>query len=159
MGNPQSKILAVQYEKSVRWANWKLNLLSDDDLKREVSPGKNHGIWLFGHLIANEDDFGVFLGKRELAYPEYQNMFAGGTKPLPYENYPSVSEMREIWKEMIEKNKKIYNELTDGELNEPHALIHENDFCKTKEDIIMHWQIHLVYHTGQLGILVPNNNV
>lgn len=159
MDNPRSKTLSLQYERSLSWANWKLNLLSEDDLKKEVSPGKNHGIWLLGHLIANEDDFGVFLGKRELAYPVYQNLFAGGTKPLPIENYPSVPEMREKWKELTEKNKKLYCELKDEELNEPHALIEENDFCKTKQDIIMHWQIHLVYHIGQLGILVRDNKV
>lgn len=156
MDNHLSKLLAKQYLDSAGWANWIINSLSDDDLKKEVSPGRNHGVWLFGHLITCEDDFALYMGKGEITYPAYHNMFAEDTKPLPFENYPPISEMREKWKEMLKKNKKIYEELKDEELQEPHARFKdENDFCKTKEDIAVHWQLHLMYHTGQLGILVP----
>lgn len=156
MDNPRSKLIARQYEECIGWANWKLNSLSDKDLEKETAPGKNTGIWLFGHLITCEDDFALFMGKGGITYPEYQKMFGEGTKPLPAENYPSVSEMRAKWKEMLAKNKKIYDELKDEEFDEPHAeLKDENDPCKTKEDIMIHWQVHLMYHVGQIGMITP----
>ncbi|MBK8383673.1 MAG: DinB family protein [Ignavibacteria bacterium] len=39
------------------WINWLLKDLTDEDLRTELSPGKNHGIWILGHLIASDDDF------------------------------------------------------------------------------------------------------
>ena len=33
-----------------------LNSISDEQLQREVAPGKNRGIYLLGHLIAVHDD-------------------------------------------------------------------------------------------------------
>lgn len=156
MENPVSKLLAKQYIDSAGWADWIISSLSEDDLKKEIAPGRNHGIWLLGHLITCEDDFALFMGKGEITYPAYHDMFAEETKPLPFENYPPVSEMREKWKEMLKKNKKIYDELRDEELHEAQAQLKgENDFCKTKEDVAVHWQLHLMYHTGQLGMLVP----
>ncbi len=155
MDNPVSKLLTKQYLDSAGWADWIISSLADEDFKKEVSPGRNHGVWLFGHLITCEDDFALFMGKGEIIYPEYQEMFAEGTKPQPFDSYPPVSEMREKWKEMLKKNKKIYDELRDAELHEAQAQLKgENDFCKTKEDVAVHWQLHLMYHTGQLGMLV-----
>ncbi|MBS1493433.1 MAG: DinB family protein [Bacteroidetes bacterium] len=158
MENPASKILAKQYADSSGWADWIINSLSDEDLRKEINPGKNHGVWLLGHLITCEDDFALFMGKGEITYMDYHNMFAENTKLQSVDNYPPVSEMRNKWKEMVEKNKKIYAELTDAELNEPQAqLTGENDFCKTKEDVASHWQVHLMYHTGQLSVLMPKS--
>lgn len=156
MENPVSKLLTKQYVDSAGWADWIISSLSEDDLKKEIAPGRNHGVWLLGHLITCEDDFALFMGKGEITYPAYHDMFAEETKPLPFENYPPVSEMREKWKEMLKKNKKIYDELRDEELHEAQAQLKgENDFCKTKEDVAVHWQLHLMYHAGQLGMLVP----
>ena len=155
MDNPASKILTKQYLSAAGWGNWIIGALSEDDLKKEISPGKNHGVWLLGHLITCEDDFALYMGKGEITYPEYQKMFAEGTKPLSFDNYPLLSEMKSKWKEMVDKNKKIYAELTDEELEQPHAqLTDENDFCQTKKDICVHWQVHLMYHVGQLSVLI-----
>lgn len=128
--------------------------LSDEDFKKEIAPCKNHGIWIFGHLIACEDDFALFMGKGKIEYPEYQKLFGEGSKLLSIESYPSVCELKEIWKELVNRNKKIYEELNDNELNEPQTQIKVNDFWKTKEDIAVHWQHHVMYHAGQLALLI-----
>lgn len=156
MKNLAAKSITKQYLSSAGWGNWIIGQLSDDDLKKEISPGKNPGTWLLGHLIACEDDFALYIKNEKATYPEYQKWFAYETKPQAFENYPPISEMRDKWKEMVEKNKKIYAELTDEVLNEPHArLTDENDFCQTKHDIAVHWQVHLMYHVGQLSVLIP----
>jgi len=152
--NPVSHSLSKQYSDSIGWVNWILQSLSKEDFESEIAPGKNHGVWIFGHLIACEDDFVLFIGKGKIEYPEYQTMFAEGSKLLPVENYPSVSELKEKWNKLVSRNKKIYDELNDDELNEPQAQIEVNDFWKTKEDIAVHWQHHVMYHAGQLALLV-----
>lgn len=157
MNNPLSRLLGKQYTETAGWADWIINSLSDDDLKKEISPGKNHGVWLLGHLITCEDDFALFMGKGVITYLNYHEMFSEGTKLQPVENYPPISEMREKWKEMLIKNKKIYDELIDDELEEPYSKTENSisDFCKTKKDIAVHWQVHLMYHAGQLSVLIP----
>lgn len=145
-----------QYEMLIGWINGSLNALSDDELRQEILPGKNHGIWLLGHLIASDDDFSVYLGKGELIYPEYQDMFAQGSKLLPPQKYPDTYILRNHWKEVCIKNIMIYQGLKDSELDEKHEMVKdfERDFFKTKMRVIIYWQLHQAYHAGQLGILV-----
>lgn len=146
----------MQYELLVDMINMNLNLLTDEELKAEIFTGKNHGIWLLGHLIASDDDFSVYLGKGELIYPEYQDMFAQGSKLLHPEKYPDAFVLRKHWKDICFKNMMIYEGLKDSELDKPHEMVKdfEKDFFKTKMRVIIYWQLHQAYHTGQLGILV-----
>ena len=52
MDNPVSKYLSAQYDSMVNWVNGNIDPLTDEELQMELSPGKNHGIWILGHLIA-----------------------------------------------------------------------------------------------------------
>lgn len=157
MGNTVVKKFAEQFEAMVEWVNGNIDPLTDDELKLEIAPGKNHGVWILGHLIASDDDFSVFMEKGDLLYPEYYELFGQGSKLLSVENYPSVQLLRKQWKSVVEKNRKIYADLTDEELNEPHGRMQsppEKDFFKTKQRIIYFWQLHQMYHAGQLSILM-----
>lgn len=156
MENPVSKKFTHQYEMMVSWISDTINGLSDDDYKLELSPGKNHGVWILGHLIVCDDDFSVYMGKGDLLYPKYSNVFGQGSKLQPVDKYPAVFELRKYWDEVCKKNKSIYIELKDSEFDEPHALVKnpETDFFKTKGGVIMAWQLHQMYHAGQLGILL-----
>ncbi len=156
MQNLASSQFQLQYKAMINWINSYLDSLSDDDLKMELAPGKNHGVWILGHLIASDDDFSGFMGKGDFLFPEYQSMFAQGAKLQPVENYPPIQTLRKQWKDIVTKNQKIYDDLTDADLNELHANIKdpEKDFFKTKNMIIIYWQLHQMYHLGQLSLLV-----
>ena len=133
-----------------------LTRLSDDDLKLSIASGKNHGVWILGHLIVSDDDLSLYLGKGPMLYPEYSDIFGQGSILKHVSEYPAAGILREHWREVTGKNKKIYSELRDEELTEPHAMIKgkiEDDFFKTKENCIIMWQLHQMYHTGQLGVL------
>ncbi|MDZ4713123.1 MAG: DinB family protein [bacterium] len=156
MENPVSHHLEKQYLMSLEWINENINALTDDEYRMELSPGRNHGVWLLGHLIVSDDDLSTFLGKGPLLYPQYAEMFGQKSKLSVPENYPAVSVLKECWEKVCEKNKKIYSGLTDNELNEPHALIEniQTDYFKTKDRVIIAWHFHQLYHTGQLAVLV-----
>ena len=51
-------------------------------------------------------------------FPEYYEIFGAKSKLQPVEDYPAASLLRKQWKEVIEKNKKIYAGLTDEELKQ-----------------------------------------
>lgn len=159
MENILSKQFQRQHEMMTEWVSGTIEPLSDEEFKMELSPGKNHGVWLMGHLVTSDDDFSMFMGKSEVMFPEYYELFGQGSKLLPPESYPPVSELKDAWEKVCEKNRKIYTELTDDELQQPHALVkdYERDYFKTKERVIMAWHLHQLYHAGQLGILVARS--
>lgn len=156
MDNILSTKFYQQYLMTIDWVNLYIDSLTDEEFEMELLPGKNHGVWIFGHLITSEDDFSLFMGKGELLYPDYREMFGQGSKLQPAKTYPKVSELRKQWTRITDKNKKIYENLKDEEFDQPHNNLvdYKEDFFKTKDRVIMAWQLHQMYHGGQLGILV-----
>ena len=51
------------------------NDLSDEQLKEEVAPGRNSGIYLLGHLTAVHDALFPLLGLGEKLYPQLEDIF------------------------------------------------------------------------------------
>ncbi|HRE40215.1 MAG TPA: hypothetical protein PLG90_02695 [Ignavibacteria bacterium] len=137
------------------WIGLYLRLLEEKDFELEISPGKNHGLFIFGHLIASDDDFSLYLGKGDLLFPDYQKLFAGPNSLKPVNEYPKLNEMHEKWKAVCDKNRIIYENLTDNQLDEFHSLCEnpETDYFKTKERIIISWQFHQAFHVGQLATI------
>ena len=156
MSRTITDVFAKQYDVMVEWVNGVLSGLADEDFNLELAPGKNNGVWILGHLIVCDDDFSEYMGKDEILYPQYIELFGQHTKVQSPEKYPSVKELRESWKKVCEKNVKVYKQITDEELKEDHALVKnaEDDYFKTKENIIMHWQLHEMYHAGQLAVIL-----
>ncbi len=150
-----SKKFYQQYLMMIEWVNIYINSLTDEEFEMELSPGKNRGVWILGHMITSDDEFSVFMGKGDLLFPYYPELFGQGSKLQPLQSYPEVSELRQQWNDVIEKNKNIYENLKDEELEQPHNNIVEGkeDFFKTKARVIMAWHLHQMYHAGQLGLL------
>lgn len=157
MDNPISKKFHEQWKMMTGWLTANIEKLSDDDLKQSILPGKNHGVWILGHLIESEDELSKVLGKAPMLFPEYEQMFGQGSKLEPVDFYPSIDTLKKQWKEVVAKNDKALSKMTDAEWDEPHATVAEfgeNDFFKTKGRTIMIWNLHQEYHNGQLSVLV-----
>jgi hypothetical protein len=156
MENPVSHYFLQQWRVMAGWTSGTINALNDEDLREELSPGKNHGVWILGHLIESEDELSVFLGKEPFLFPEYETLFGQGSKLLPVGDYPSAVILREQWKAVLAKNERILSQMTDAEWDEPHARLKEgeDDFFKTKGRCIGIWNLHQNYHNGQLASLL-----
>jgi len=151
-----SRYCYAQWREMRDWVNMYLDELTDEELKSEIVPGHNHGVWILGHLVASDDTLSEYLGKGPPLFPETQ-VFAQTSVLKPVESCPSPAELREQWKKVCEKNDAVYRELRDEELSEPHAMIagnYEDDFFKTKQRIIIFWTLHQVHHAGQLALLL-----
>ena len=157
MENPKIKTLFEQWQIMANWTSGNIKALSDEDLKKSFAEGKNHGVWILGHLIESEDELSKFLGKGDMLFPEYEDMFGQGSKLKGIEHYPHISLLREQWSKVLDKNREMYSKFSDSELDEPHCIQFDsqlNDFFKTKGRCLMIWILHQMYHTGQLAILV-----
>jgi hypothetical protein len=106
MDNPKTSVLFEQWKIMTNWTSGNIKSLSDEDLTRSLGEGKNHGIWILGHLIESEDELSMFVGKGPMLFPHYEKMFGQGTVLLPVHNYPSAEQLRKQWSEVIEKTKR-----------------------------------------------------
>ena len=52
-----------------------INELSDEQLQKEIAPGKNRGIYLLGHLIAVHDDMLILMDIGDKLYPQLNEAF------------------------------------------------------------------------------------
>ncbi len=133
-----------------------LDSVSDEKLQKEVSPGKNRGIYLFGHLVAVHDDMMPILNFGEKLFPELEEPFIKFPDKAT-STIPSASELRSMWKKQNEVLNKKFESLTPKEWFEKHNSISAEDFAKephrNKLNVMITRISHLSYHSGQIALL------
>lgn len=164
MSNPKTEAIFQQWLELVNLISINLDNLSDEDLKSTILDGRSHGVWILGHLIEAEDRLSVFLGKGPTLFPEYEDIFATGKVPLPVALCPPIYELRNNWKQVIEKNKLIFLHFSDLEWDDFHAMYEApsppnmrreiSDYFATKGRCLFMWVLHQSYHNGQLALLL-----
>mgnify|MGYP001557251345 CR=1 FL=1 len=90
------------------------NELTDEQLRNEVSAGRNTGTYLLGHLTAVHDALFPLLGIGEKLYPELENPFIKNPDNSGLE-VPPVKDLRSYWKLVNEKLSERINKFTIAE--------------------------------------------
>ena len=133
-----------------------LNTISDEQLQKEVAPGKNRGIYLLGHLVAVHDDMLILLNLGEKQYPELTEPFIKLADKVATE-IPTAAELRDYWTRQNELLRSKFDQLTPDQWFEKHTAVSVEDFAKephrNKLNIIISRTSHLQYHTGQIALL------
>ncbi|MES2003698.1 MAG: DinB family protein [Bacteroidota bacterium] len=138
--------------------NWNaiLDLLTDEQLQKEIAPGKNRGIYLLGHLIAVHDDMLVLLDMGDKLYPVLRETFIVSADKA-VEEIPSAKELRASWNKQCEVLQQEFERLQPEDWFEKHTAVSSEDFSKephrNKLNILLTRTTHLTYHTGQLVLL------
>ena len=150
------KMVFDRWNESLNTCDKLLNELMDEQLLKEVAPGKNRGIYLLGHLIAVHDDLFKLLDIREKDYPELYLIFHESPDRAVAE-IPSARELRACWSKQCEELKQKLTRLSPEEWFEKHTNISAEDFIKephrNKLNVILNRTTHLNYHIGQLILL------
>jgi uncharacterized damage-inducible protein DinB len=132
--------------------------LSDEQLMHEVSPGRNRGIYLLGHLTAVHDLMLPLLRFEEAAYPELRPVFIDSPDRAAAE-LPHAEEMRARWAKVNEKLSRHFAALSPDDWFTRHASVAEEDFAKephrNRLNVLLSRTGHLSYHRGQLILLAP----
>jgi len=150
-------LLKLQHQIMVDWVDMYLNAITDEELKAEIIPGRNHGVWILGHLIASDDDLSLYITKEHITYPDIHKLFKQGSTIQSPEKYPPVPDLREKWKRICKKNENLFNQLTDEVLDEYHEMIKGDpakDYFKTKERVLINWTFHQIHMAGELALLL-----
>src|SRR5271163_3963228 len=118
--------------------SWKLNIeranrlfspLSEEQLLKEVAPGKNRLIYLWGHLTAVHDRMLPLLVLGPRLYPEYDVLFlTNPDKAAPA--LPAAAEIKKAWDDVNGTLLAGFDELSTTDWLQKHASVSDEDFAK-----------------------------
>jgi hypothetical protein len=133
-----------------------LGELSDDQLKKEIAPGKNTGTYLFGHLIAINDNLFTLFNLGEKLYPNLYDIFVKHPDKSGQE-FPSVPDLKKQWNDINQKLVSAFAKMSAEDWFSRHTSVSEEDFLKephrNKLNVLMNRTSHQSYHLGQMILL------
>ena len=149
-------MITDSWQKQIMATNKIFDALSDEALLQEVSPGRNRGIYLLGHLTAVHDLMLPLLRFEEAKYPELQHPFLKSPDKA-VDAIPSATQLREQWKDVNETLSTHIQNLPADDWFTRHSNISEEDFIKephrNRLNVLLDRTIHLSNHRGQLLLL------
>lgn len=133
-----------------------LNELTDEQLQKEIAPGKNRGFYLLGHMIAVHDDMLRLLDLGDKMHPELFEPFITAPDKTVTE-LPPAATLRTNWANQNEVLKQKFDSIQPEEWFQKHTAVTAEDFAKephrNKLNIIITRTTHLAYHHGQFVLL------
>jgi len=140
---------------------WKTNIdradklflaLTPEQLEKEIAPGKNRLIYLWGHLTAVHDRMLPLLGFGPRLHPQFDDIFL--SKPdRSVQNIPSAEEIKKSWNEVNGKLRDAFAKLSPTEWLQKHADVSAEDFAKeplrNRFAVLVSRTGHVSYHLGQ----------
>jgi hypothetical protein len=154
MGNEGSYVaLGLKVWKAqIERADKVFRSLSSDDVLREIAPGKNRLLYLWGHLTAIHDAMLPLLGMGERLYPEFDVAFVSNPDKSQAA-IPSHEQVRQAWETVNGELSKGFEKMSSPDWLRRHAGVSEEDFAKdasrNRFAILLSRTNHLSYHLGQ----------
>ncbi|HRH37000.1 MAG TPA: DinB family protein [Flavobacteriales bacterium] len=150
------KMALDAWSNEIKYTNALLEKLSDDQLMHEVSPGRNRGIYLLGHLTAEHDEMLPLLRFQEAMHPELMPVFMDAPDKA-FETLPSIQGLRSLWTAVNIALMDHMRSLPPEEWFTRHRNISAEDFPKephrNRLNVVLSRTNHLAYHRGQLALL------
>jgi hypothetical protein len=150
------KIVVNGWHAAVASADELFNNLTDEQLQHEVSPGRNTGTYLLGHLVAVHDRMLPLLGLGARKYAQLDDAFINSPDKSG-KTFPPIAELRTYWKDVKGALATGFNSMQPGDWLQRHTSISEEDFAKephrNKLNVLVSRTSHLSSHYGQLLFL------
>jgi len=133
-----------------------LQSFTDEQLQRKISPGKNRGIYLLGHLTAVHDSMMPLLDFGDKLYPElYEPFITSPDKSVT--DIPSAADLRTKWNNINTVLSQHFTKMQPEDWFAKHTAVTEEEFVnephRNKLNIIITRTTHLAYHQGQFILL------
>jgi len=150
------KMVLLQWQtQNTRIDDWLKNV-PDEQMLQETAPGKNTGIYLFGHLAAVNDGLFKLLGIGERLHPELDEIFLD-SPDKSNKTFPSVNQLKKYWAEINTALTTKFNAMQPEEWFERHTAVSAEDFAKephrNRLNVIITRTVHQGYHLGQMNYL------
>jgi DinB superfamily len=130
--------------------------LSEAQLQKEVAPGKNRLIYLWGHLSAVHDRMLPLLDLGPRLYPELDTPFlTNPDRAVP--DAPTGEEVRGFWQEVNGKLLAGFERFSPADWLKRHTSVSEEDFAKdpsrNRFAILLSRTNHISFHLGQTALI------
>lgn len=150
------KMVITAWQTQNARVNELIENLSEEQLKQETAPGRNTGIYLFGHFAAVNDGLFTLLGLGTRMHPELDDIFLNNPDRSGKE-MPSINELKIYWKEINTALANKFNAMHAEEWFARHNAVSAEDFEKephrNKLNVIITRTVHQAYHLGQMNYL------
>jgi len=126
--------------------------LSPEEVLREVAPGRNRLLYLWGHLTAIHDAMLPLLGLGERLHPEFDVAFVSNPDKSR-DDIPSHEQVRRAWSDVNAELRKGFENMSWSDWAQRHSAASEEDFAKDASRnrcaSLLSRTNHLSYHLGQ----------
>ena len=127
--------------------------LSSEQVLREIAPGRNRLLYLWGHLTAIHDAMLPLLGLGKRLYLEFDVAFVINPDKSQTAT-PSHEEVRRAWIAVNGELAKGFEVMSRSDWLQRHSAVSEEEFSKdpsrNRFSILLSRTNHLSYHLGQL---------
>jgi uncharacterized damage-inducible protein DinB len=151
------KVALNSWKLGVERANKIFSNLAEDQLFKEVAPGRNRLIYLWGHLTAIHDAMFSILGLGQRLHPELDAIFLSHPDKT-VTHLPSARELKQYWDEVNAKLHAQFASLSAEEWLQPHYAMSEEDYAKdptrNRLAVLLSRTNHLSYHLGQVTLAI-----
>jgi DinB superfamily len=126
--------------------------LSSEDVLREIAPGRNRLLYLWGHLTAIHDAMLPLLGLRERLHREFDIAFVSNPDKSRAD-IPSHEQVRQAWNSVNGELLSGFERMSWSDWLQRHSAVSAEDFAKdpsrNRFAILLSRTNHLSYHLGQ----------
>ena len=150
------KMTLMAWDAQNNYLNKLISSLTDEQLAKEIAPGKNTGVYLLGHLIAVSDGMLPLLGFGDRLFPEMEEVFIKDPDKSG-KVFPSVSELKQ---RLAAVNTKLNSYFKSTDVNgwlSRHTVVSSEDFVKephrNKLNVVITRTGHMAYHIGQIRLI------
>ena len=137
--------------------NKTLSDLSDEQLQRQVAPGRNRVFYLLGHLTAMHDRMFPLLGLGERLHLELDDTYITNADRALADPI-SAPELRKAWAEVNNRLTAAFEGFTLEDWLQKHAAVSDEDFAKdparNRLAVVMNRTSHASYHLGQATLSI-----
>jgi hypothetical protein len=129
--------------------------LSDEQLQKEIAPGKNRYLYLYGHYVAAHDSMHTLLDIGPRLHPELEAPFLK-EKDRAVADLPSAAELGKLWDEVHDSLNAAMEKLTAEDWTRKHTAVSVEDFAtaplRNRMAILLSRTSHIAYHLGQFQL-------
>jgi hypothetical protein len=125
---------------------------SSEEILREIAPGRNRLLYLWGHLTAVHDAMLPLLSLGERLRPEFDVAFVLNPDKSRAD-IPSHEQVRQAWNAVNSELRRGFEKMSWSDWAQRHSAVSEEDFAKdtsrNRFAILLSRTNHLSYHLGQ----------
>jgi hypothetical protein len=134
----------------------------DEELQREVAPGRNRLYYLLGHLTAVHDRMFATLRIGDRLHSELDEEFIVKADKTDLDDELPAGDLRRAWREVNDKLTAAIEKLSPEQWLERHDSVSPEDFAKephrNRLAVLLSRTTHAAMHEGQMRLAPKGGN-